>query len=210
VDRIRVRDPERAERILAAAVQLFVDRGYHAVNIGDIGGEAGIVGTGIYRHYKSKAAILVEVCERVVDRLVQDAEVTMRTVHDPAQVLVALIRRQVEFTIEDRKLYFAYVLESRNLPEADERRLRWKQRHYVELWIDMLCAIRPELDRSEANFLVGVGISAIHSLLRWGRSGLPDDRLASMLEQACYRAMGIADLVSADEDATADEAAQAG
>jgi AcrR family transcriptional regulator len=200
-DRPRVRDPERRERILAAAVQLFIDRGYHAVNIGDIGGAAGIVGTGIYRHYKSKAAILVEVCERVVDRLVEDAETSMRELGDPLEVLVALIRRQTEFTITDRKLYLAYVLEARNLPEADERRLRWKQRHYVELWIDMLRAVRPELDRPEANFSVGVGISAIHSILRWGSSGLSPELLAPMLEQACYRAMGIADLMTRKDHA---------
>ncbi|MGW8605874.1 hypothetical protein ACWGMP_04550, partial [Streptomyces albidoflavus] len=56
--------------------------------------------------------------------------------------------------------------------------LRWKQRHYVELWIDMLRAVRPDIDRAEANFLVGAGISAIHSLLRWGTSGMPQERLA--------------------------------
>ncbi|MGW6730156.1 TetR/AcrR family transcriptional regulator [Nocardia sp. NPDC055029] len=204
-----MRDPERRERILAAAVQLFIDRGYHAVNIGDIGGAAGIVGTGIYRHYKNKAAILVEVCERVVDRLVDDAEATMRDVDDPLEVLVALVRRQAEFTIDDRKLYLAYVLEARNLPESDERRLRWKQRHYVELWIDMLRAVRPDIDRAEANFLVGAGISAIHSLLRWGTSGMPQERLAPMLEQACYRAMDIADQLAARSVNGVDGSAQA-
>lgn len=192
--RARIRDPGRRERIFAAAVQLFVERGYHAVNIDDIGSEAGIVGTGIYRHYKSKSAILVEACERVVDRLVEDAETTVREIHDPLEVLRVLIRRQIEFTISDRKLYLAYIFESRNLPESDERRLRWKQRHYVELWINMLSEVRPDLDRSEANCLVALGISAIHSVLRFGSSGLPPERLAPMLEQGCYRAMGIADL----------------
>lgn len=197
LERVRTRDPDRRERILDAATELFVERGYHAVNISDIGGAAGIVGTGIYRHFRSKVAILVEMCERVVDRLLADAEVTLKDLGDPLAVLHALVDRQVEFTIKERALYLAYVLESRNLPVEDERRLRWKQRHYIQLWNEMLSAARPELDRAEARVLVGAAISAIHSRLRFSPSTLPDERLAEVLSGAAHRALGIDVLLNA-------------
>jgi AcrR family transcriptional regulator len=47
-------DPERKvrkERILAEAATLIARRGYLGVNLADIGGAAGIVGSGIYRHF---------------------------------------------------------------------------------------------------------------------------------------------------------------
>ena len=47
----RRRDPARKDRILAAAADLVARRGYHAVGMADIGAEAGIVGSGIYRHF---------------------------------------------------------------------------------------------------------------------------------------------------------------
>ena len=50
-DTRRRRDPDRQERILAAAAELAAGRGYHAVGLADIGAQAGIVGSGIYRHF---------------------------------------------------------------------------------------------------------------------------------------------------------------
>jgi AcrR family transcriptional regulator len=45
-DLARARDPERREKILRAAAELFAGRGYHAVSVADIGAAAGIVGSG--------------------------------------------------------------------------------------------------------------------------------------------------------------------
>jgi AcrR family transcriptional regulator len=73
-----VRDPDRRERILDAAADLMARNGYQGVNMTDIGSAAGIVGSGIYRHFDSKNAILVELLDRVVDRLLADAEATLR------------------------------------------------------------------------------------------------------------------------------------
>lgn len=60
----RRRDPDRAERILAAAARLIASRGFHGVGMAEIGAEAGIVGSGIYRHFPSKEAILVALLDR--------------------------------------------------------------------------------------------------------------------------------------------------
>ena len=56
---VRTRDPARKERILAAAADLVASSGYHAVSMADIGAAAGITGSGIYRHFASKSALLV-------------------------------------------------------------------------------------------------------------------------------------------------------
>ena len=52
------RRPYRRDEILAAAVKLFHERGYHATGMDDIGAEAGISGPAIYRHFKGKEEIL--------------------------------------------------------------------------------------------------------------------------------------------------------
>ena len=44
----------------------------------DIGAEAGIVGSGIYRHFDSKTAILVAMADRVMDRLMAGARRSWR------------------------------------------------------------------------------------------------------------------------------------
>src|SRR5215469_16799768 len=65
----RRRDPERKERILVAAAALGARHGFDAISMADIGAEAGIVGSGVYRHFDSKTAILVAMADRVMDRL---------------------------------------------------------------------------------------------------------------------------------------------
>lgn len=196
-----VRDPERKTRILDAAAELIAEHGFFGVNLADIGTAAGIVGSGIYRHFDSKVAILVELFDRVVDRLVADAESALESAEDPVQTLGALVRGQISFTIGERQLCQVYLQESRNLPEGDLRRLRWKQRHYIDLWQDVLGAIRPELSEAARQLIVHSTISGMHSVHRF-RSPLAEPELAELMEQIARHTLGL-DTVTAAEPAQA-------
>jgi AcrR family transcriptional regulator len=190
---VRSRDPERRERILAAAAELIARRGYLGVSLGDIGASAGIVGSGIYRHFEGKGAILVELFDRVVDRLVADAEVMLREGGAPEATLASLVRGHVAFTLSERSLCEVYLQESRNLPEADMRRLKWKQRHYVDLWQDLLRAVQPGLTSGEAQVRVHGAIAVIHSCLRY-HAHVDEAEQAALLEAAACRVLEITPL----------------
>lgn len=183
-----MRDPDRRERIVEAAADLMARHGYQGVNLTDIGAAAGIVGSGIYRHFDSKNAILVELLDRVVDRLLVGAEASLRADSDPRTTLEALVAGQVRFTIDERTLCQVYLQEARGLPDGDLRRLRWKQRHYVDLWLDVLGTVRPELTPQHAQVLVHAAISSIHSILRH-RAWLDD--IAAVLQDTAVRILGI-------------------
>lgn len=185
-----VRDPERKKRILDAAAELIAEHGFLGVNLADIGAAAGIVGSGIYRHFDNKAAILVELFDRIVDRLITDAEAALQASDDPVATLAALVHGQVRFTIEERRLCQVYLQESRNLPHGDLRRLRWKQRHYVDLWQDVLGAIRPELNPPRRQVLVHATISGMHAVLRF-HSALPEAELAEFMESVARHTLGL-------------------
>lgn len=66
------RGAARREAILAAAAQLFADRGYAAVGMDDIGAAAGVTGPAIYRHFGAKASVLTAVFDRVIDAVAYD------------------------------------------------------------------------------------------------------------------------------------------
>ena len=186
----RIRDPERRERILAAAAELIAQRGYQGVNTADIGDAAGIVGSGIYRHFENKVAILVALFDRVVDRLTADAEATLRSTDDPMVTLAELVRGHVQFTMQERRLCQVYVQESRNLPPGDSRRLRWKQRHYVDLWQDVLSSVHPDSNPEVGHATVLAAIAGIHSVLNY-RSRLPADQLAELTAALAWRTLGL-------------------
>ena len=189
-DATRSRDPERRERILAAAADLIARHGYLGVSLGDIGAATGIVGSGVYRHFDGKVSILVELFDRVVDRLIADAEVMLREGSQPELALTSLVRGQVAFTLNERSLCQVYLQEARNLPEADLRRLKWKQRHYVDLWQDLLRSVHPGLDAGETQVRVHGAISAIHSCLLY-HPHVDEAGLARMLEASACRVLAI-------------------
>jgi AcrR family transcriptional regulator len=189
----RVRDPERKERILEAAATLIARHGYLGVNVTDIGAAAGIVGSGLYKHFDSKVAILVALFDQVVDRLIVDAEQSLRTSESAEGTLAALVRGQIRFTVAERSLCQVYLAESRNLPDQDLRRLRWKQRHYIDLWQEALSSVRQDLTPAQVQVLVHAAISAAQSWLRY-RSHMTPAELAAFLENLTCSMLAVAPL----------------
>lgn len=185
-----VRDPLRRQRILDAASRLIAQHGYVGVSMADIGTAAGIVGSGIYRHFDSKAAILVDLFDQVVDQLVTEAEALLHEGGTPEETLAELVRGQIRFAMGARTLCEIYVRESRHLPDNDRRRLRWKQRHYVDLWQDLLRSVHPELTAAEATVLVHAAIATGQAMLRF-RSPLGDEELARLLHDSACRGLRI-------------------
>ena len=186
----RVRDPGRRDKILAAAAEQIARRGYHSVSLAEIGAAAGIVGSGIYRHFGSKASILVALLDQVMDRLLASAAQAVAAGDDDARVLATLVADQVAFAVNERYLVQLYQREVHTLPEADRRRLRRLQRHYVEEWVHVLAGLRPELSDGEARARVHASIGAIQSVAAYD-SGLPRDQQAALLTamaQACLTA----------------------
>jgi AcrR family transcriptional regulator len=189
----RRRDPDRRQRILAAAAELVAERGYHDVGMSDIGAAAGIVGSGIYRHFGGKSAVLVAMFDRVIDDLTRAAAEILARGLEPAQTLRELIAAHVRITLEDRMLMRVYHNEIASLPADDNRRLRRKQRIYIEEWVHVLDVLRPEADDAVLRALVHAGIGAVHSTLFYS-SGLPAGRLAKLMAAAAEATLFIPDV----------------
>lgn len=187
---IRTRDPERREKILVAAADLVARHGYHAVSMADIGTESGITGSGVYRHFESKASILVAIFERVIDELLADEATIIESTDDIGAALLRLIDDQVEFVVGKRSIARVYHHEITNLPDEDRRRLRRKQRIYLEEWVHLVRELQPGVDDSYARTLVHAAISAIQSTL-FHNVGLPEDRLRQVLADSAVAVLGV-------------------
>ncbi|MDT7707206.1 MAG: hypothetical protein QOG20_2813 [Pseudonocardiales bacterium] len=187
----RRRDPERRERILTAAAELAARRGFHTVGMADIGAEAGIVGSGIYRHFDSKDAVLVALLDQVMDRLQAGAEEILASAGDEHAALSALVRDHIRVAIEDRSILAVYHREIHNLPEDERRRLRRRQRHYIEDWVHVLSPLRRDLADGELRLAVHASVGAVQSTLFF-RSGLAPERLAELLDDMAHACLGVA------------------
>jgi AcrR family transcriptional regulator len=181
---VRTRDPARKQRILAAAADLFARNGFHSVSMEDIGEVVGITASAIYRHYDSKTAVLVAMFDRVIDQLLSEGQQLVADPQaDPREALTRLIDGQIGFVVDDRDVAQVYFREIANLPEADRRNLRRKQRLYLEEWVHLLTELRGDLDDNAARTLVHCAIGAIQSTLQHS-AGLPEDRQRELLRRS--------------------------
>jgi AcrR family transcriptional regulator len=155
----------------------------------DIGAEAGIVGSGVYRHFDSKTAILVAMADRVMDRLMSRSAEIIAAGLDEGQSLTLLVRDHIEVALTDRDALAVYHREVRTLPEDERRRLSRAQRHYIEEWVHLLAPLRPDLADGEVRLAVHAAIGAIQSTLFF-RSGLADERLTELLEGMAHACLG--------------------
>src|SRR5579859_3315423 len=83
------------DKVLAAAVQLFAEYGYHAASMRDIARMAGIQAASIYYHYASKQALLVEIMETYMLQLNAALEHILREEHEPQQRLSAAVANHI-------------------------------------------------------------------------------------------------------------------
>ena len=172
-----------------AAAALGAARGFDAISMADIGAEAGIVGSGVYRHFDSKTAILVAMADRVMDRLTSRAAEIVSASLDDRQSLSLLVRDHIEVALTHRDALAVYHREVRTLPEDERRKVNRLQRHYVEEWVHVLAPLRPDLADGEVRLAVHAAIGAIQSTLFF-RSGLADDRLTELLEVMAHGCLG--------------------
>jgi AcrR family transcriptional regulator len=186
----RQRDPERRARIIDAAAGLAAQRGFHTVSMSDIGAEAGIVGSGIYRHFGSKSSILVAMLDQVMGRLMTRAARIIAESGDEHQCLSDLVRDHIQVALMDRTVLVVYHREAHTLPGEDRRRLRRQQRLYIEEWVHLLAPLRPDLADGELRLAVHAAIGAIQSTLFF-HSGLPEERLAALLVTIAHGCLGI-------------------
>lgn len=185
----RTRDPARREKILDAAAGLLADSGYHTVSMAEIGERAGITGSGIYRHFESKSAILVVLFEQVIDDLLAQGRAAVEGNTDLRAALDELIAGQVDFVVSKRHLAQVYHNDISNLPREDQVRLRRKQRLYLEEWVHVLGELQG-LDEPMTRTKVHIAIGAIQAVL-FHQATLPPDVLRETLTQAACAVLGL-------------------
>jgi AcrR family transcriptional regulator len=186
----RRRDPARKDRILGAAAELVARQGFHAVGMADIGAAAGIVGSGVYRHFPSKSALLAALLTQVMDEMERTAAAIVTEAATDREAIEALVENHVRIAIEQRRVLQVYQREAHNLPAEDLRLLRRAQRHYVEEWVVVLAPLRRDLSDAEVRLSVHAAIGTTQAVL-FHHSGLPTDRIAALLGRMGRDCLGI-------------------
>jgi len=172
------RGARRHSTILAAAADLFYERGFAAVGVDEIGARAGVTGPAIYRHFSGKDEILAALFEQALDSLVS---ATAGEFDDPRKQLVQLVRRHAEFVLRERKVAAVLIQEGRSLADPFRQRLERRERRYVEYFTACLRRCFPDRTEDELATATWVAIGALNSSSIWPREVPARDEVPDVL-----------------------------
>lgn len=154
----------RRDEILQIAVGLFAARGYHGVSMDDIGSAAGVTGPALYHHFAGKEAMLIAALNPVSESILRGGrERVAENRDDPRSALESLVEFHVEFALTNPAVIALHLHELDRLPAEPRRQIRKLQRLYVEEWVGVLTALRPELDGAEARVLAHAAFGLMNS-----------------------------------------------
>ncbi|MBB2914558.1 AcrR family transcriptional regulator [Streptosporangium becharense] len=171
----------RRERLLAEAVRLFHERGYHAVSIADIGEAAGINASSVYTHFSSKAELLAAAYYRATSRLELATAAALVEAGTPAQALRRLVETYVRITFEQSDLAAVYVSESENLPATDRHHLRVAQRRHVDTWVGLVAEPGGGEPPAAIRFRVHAALNVVTDLARSSGRSVTEERTAALV-----------------------------
>ena len=154
----------RRDEILGIAVGLFATRGYHGVSMDDIGAAAGVTGPALYHHFAGKEAMLAAALNPVSEQLLAGGRERVAEHPDaPGPALAALVDFHVDFALNNPAVIALHLHELDRLPEEPRREIRRLQRLYVEEWVNVLTALRPDLTPTDARVLAHAAFGLMNS-----------------------------------------------
>lgn len=177
----------RKASLLQAAADLFAARGYHAVSTDEIGHAAGISGPGVYRHFGSKAELLLTLCNTAMDYLLTGARDIVGGAESSRAALGELVAFHVDFAVRERAVLAVYLREQRELPVKEFRVLRRRQREYESIWCDVIAA-QCELAEADVRASVKVLLSMLNGTA-YIRDNIPRARLVDLLDKLSIGAL---------------------
>jgi AcrR family transcriptional regulator len=121
------------DKVLAAAVELFAEYGYHAATMRAIARIAGIQAASIYYHYASKQALLIEIMETHMRQLNANLEHIVRKQDTVQQRLYETISNHIRLHTAYKSEFFIIDTEIRALEGENRGKILALRDQYEDL-----------------------------------------------------------------------------
>ena len=162
---VELPDADRRTEILDAASALFSDRGYGPVTVDEIGAAVGITGPSVYKHFPSKAAILVEIGRRSGARLEVGVVTSYAAGTDDADRLSLMVDSYVATITSTSDLSVSFNNASALAGDPQARELIDIQRRYVARWTALMVAVHG-VGEAQAAIAVHAALSIVNDAVR--------------------------------------------
>ena len=174
------------EQILVHAAALFARQGYHATSMNQVAEACALSKATLYHYYRDKDAMLVQIAEGHVGRLVALVDAVEALRLTPEAHLRELIRRIVVEYADAQHAHRVLTEDVKFLPPPDRARVLAGERHVVARFAAAVAALRPELrDAALDKPLTMLLFGMINWMFTWVKPerGLDYETLAPMVTE---------------------------
>jgi len=174
------RPRNRRDLIIAAASELFAERGYGNVSMSDVARAVNVQPSALYRHFAGKQDLLREA-------IAQGARLRREAVAlgHPAG-LDEVLDDMARSTLDTRGSSQLWTSEVRNLDDETQRVLRREFRALPDAFAEKLAGIRPELEPAHAALLAWAALDVLASI-SFHSERLPRREFQVVLREAMRR-----------------------
>ncbi|MFZ4532179.1 MAG: TetR/AcrR family transcriptional regulator [Alsobacter sp.] len=120
----------KRERTIAAAVELFYERGYENTTLDAVAERLGVTKPFIYAYFSSKAELLAEICGRGISSSLAAVDTALAMGEGPTATLQLLSESFVASVLDNQKHIAVLTREEKNLDPADYARINEKRRQF--------------------------------------------------------------------------------
>jgi AcrR family transcriptional regulator len=181
----------RRDQILEIAADLFAERGFHGVSIAELGSACGFSGPAIYKHFRSKQAILAEMLVSISQMLLREGRRRVEDATDDRAALAALVDWHVTFALDHKALIVVQDRDWSALPAEARDKVRTTQLAYVEVWVTTLRSLHrtlhPGLSAEQARARVHAAFGLINSTPH--SAVVSDAEMRQILSEMALRAL---------------------
>ena len=170
------------DRILGAALMLFVDKGFHSTSIPEIVAASGTSIGAVYHHFGSKDELAHVLHHQLVDQFVEISSAEVFTLQTAKQRVCAYVKMMFRLTEEDR--YFVSYLIYARPKSAVENRLTVCSQEGLEVTRRIISDGKHagEVRDLDDRVLCGLLSGTIMRLIDLRLDGVIDDSLLSLVD----------------------------
>lgn len=185
--RTRLPRAERERAILAAAREVFSERGYGGGSVAEVAERAGVVEGTVFSYFDTKQALLLRVISDFYEALIEDVETGLRAVRGAQNRLRFLVARHMRVFVQDLGLCRVVLSELRPDPALYGESVLELNRRYTSIALDVIVEgirageLRDDVPPAVLRDLLFGG--AEHALWRFANTGadVPVDELGEQL-----------------------------
>ena len=186
---------ERRELLVQAAIQVFLEKGFHNATVRDIGRAANMTQGTIYNYVSSKDDILYMVCDRIVSEYQSQARHAIVHSHGPVDRVRAAVRAVSEVMYRHRREIKLIYQDSHLLERRSLRVIQARVEEFIGMFEQLITDAARELKMTlphphfSANILTFLPVMI--ALRGWSlRKELTEEQVIDQITEFLVRGLG--------------------